>query len=359
MMKTEKRLLNVEELHSLSMECSRIPFLPPPSYGSDDEYFEDGISDGEDEEEDREKGNGVCSENSGDSSDDNGNTNSNSTDSSDNDDDNDDNNNDSRLQNSVNGDSNDDSNDDNDDDGSDGGDNVIKKIGNGNEDDNECVFSNSPTANDGYDHDSGFDNSDGDRNLSTTEKNDVKDNFEAIISKALKTSTDPSPSHSAITQAAPVSINHPMGVLLYTPNSLSEKDLKQHGLTQLEIIQIPDNSIDLKSGSSKRGSSSVPQTGKSEKTKKTRRAENVGEIDIKPKLNLEDKTAHLDITLPDEVDIFSLVIYTSSGIRNSLLLPLSTAPFRKLVDLTTAPKRNKTRVDWERIKSKSLSYSLV
>ena len=161
--------------------------------------------------------------------------------------------------------------------------------------------------------------------------------------------------HDAITQATD-SINHPTGALLYTTNSLSEKELKQHGLTQLEI-QIPGNSIGLKSVSSKQGSSSVPQTRKNGKTKKTRRAENVEEIGIKPRLNLEDKTAHLDITLPDEVDILSLVIYTSSGIRNSLLLPLSTAPFRKLVDLTTTPKRNKTRVDWERIKSKSLSYS--
>ena len=49
----------VEELHSLSMECSGIPFLPPPSYGSDDECYEDGISD----EEGREEGNATYSEN--------------------------------------------------------------------------------------------------------------------------------------------------------------------------------------------------------------------------------------------------------------------------------------------------------
>ena len=79
------------------------------------------------------------------------------------------------------------------------------------------------------------------------------------------------------------------------------------------------------------------------------------EIEIKPRLNLGDITAHLDITLPDEVDILSLVIYTSSGIRNSLLLPLSTAPFRKLVDLTARPKRGNTPKQWDRIKSKSLS----
>ena len=158
--------------------------------------------------------------------------------------------------------------------------------------------------------------------------------------------------HDAITQASD-SINHPTGALLYTTNSLSEKELKQHGLTQLNI-QIPGSSLGLKSGSSKQGSSSGPKTVKNEKTKKTRRAENVEEIGIKPQLNLGEKTAHLDITLPDEVEILSLIVYTSSGIRNSLLLPLSTAPFRKLVNLTTPPKRSKTREDWVRIKSKHL-----
>ena len=66
---------------------------------------------------------------------------------------------------------------------------------------------------------------------------------------------------------------------------------------------------------------------------------------------MENKTAHVDIKVPDEVEIFSLVIYTSSGIRNSLLLPLSSAPFKKLVDQSTPPKRNKTRDDWNKIKS--------
>jgi len=279
---------DAEESHS-SLECPRIPFLPPPSYGTDDEWdYEGGISDSD--EEGGEEGHASCSEN---------------IDSSDND-------NESRPQNS----SNEDSDDDN-----------ISEIST----------------------DIDNDSSDGDRNLSTTEKNDVKDNFEAIVSKVLGTSTAPSSSHIAVTQVP----NPPTGALLYTPNSLSEKELKQHGLTQLEI-QIPGNSIGLKSAPSKRGPSSVPQTGKSEKTKKTRRGENVEEIEIKPRLNMEEKTAHLDITLPDEVDIFSLVIYTSSGIRNSLLLPLSSAPFRKLADLTTTPKRSKTREDWKRIKSNDL-----
>ena len=143
---------------------------------------------------------------------------------------------------------------------------------------------------------------------------------------------------------------------------MGEKELKIHGLTQLEIsldgnsfkLSRPRPKVESKSGPSKRGSSSIQDTGSVQKTssKKTRRGENVQEVKIKPKLNMEDKTAHLDITVPDEIDILSLVIYTSSGIRNSLLLPLSAAPFWKLVDLTTPPKRSKTREDWNKIKSK-------
>ena len=324
---------NAEESDS---SCSGIPFLslPPPSYGIDDVWeYEDEISGSEEE------GAAGGGEEEGAASSNENNSNDGNTDSSDNDD-NDGKDGDSKPQNSNgNGDSDYDNSCNN------GSDNTVKKENE--DDDNRSIISDISTDT----SDSSDSSDDDNRNLSTGEKND---DFEAITSKALETPSIPSSSHSAITQA-PISINTPTGALLYAPNNLSEKDLKQHGLTQLKI-KIPDNSIGLKSIPSKRESSSASQTRKNGKTKKTRRAENVEEIEIKPRLNLEGKTAHLDITLPDEVDIFSLVIYTSSGIRNSLLLPLSTAPFRKLVDQTTTPKRNKTREGWNRIKGESLSW---
>ena len=297
------------------------------------------------EEEDEEKENATFSGDSGDGGS-NGNSGTSNSDSSD-----DDKCDDSKSQNSVNGDNDYDSNGHNGVDDNDNGDNVSEEIRNDNENenDNECSFSDSPSDDD----DGSVSSDDDDRNLSSLEKNDVKGSSKTAISKALKTATTPSILHGATTRARDSINQAPTGALLYTTNSLSQKELKQHGLTQLNI-QIPGNSLGLKSGSSKQGSSSDSKTGKNEKTKKTRRAENVEEIGIKPQLNLGEKTAHLDITLPDEVEILSLIVYTSSGIRNSLLLPLSTAPFRKLVNLTTPPKRSKTREDWVRIKSKHL-----
>ena len=322
----KNRPLNHGEVQP-GMEGLELKFLAPPSYGSGDEIYEDDMS----EEEDEEKENATFSGDSGNS------------DSSD-----DDKCDDGKSQN---GDNDYDSNDHNGVDDNDSGDNVNEEIRNDNENENdgECSYSDSPSDDDG----STSSDDGNDRNLSSLGKNGVKGSSKTAISKALKTATTPSISHDATTRARDSINQAPTGALLYTTNSLTQKELKQHGLTQLNI-QIPGSSLGLKSGSSKQGSSSGPKTVKNEKTKKTRRAENVEEIGIKPQLNLGEKTAHLDITLPDEVEILSLIVYTSSGIRNSLLLPLSTAPFRKLVNLTTPPKRSKTREDWVRIKSKRL-----
>ena len=63
------------------------------------------------------------------------------------------------------------------------------------------------------------------------------------------------------------------------------------------------------------------------------------------------KFGHLNVTVPDELELISLVIYTTTGIKNSLIVPLGTAQFRKLVDLTEKPKRKKTRESWMKIES--------
>ena len=201
-------------------------------------------------------------------------------------------------------------------------------------------------------------------NLTSVQKFDMRKKVNKIVSKALRGLSNPTdlppPSSTSTTTSVP-NVRAPTGGLFYAPAALGEEDLKTHGLTQLEI-SIEGNSLELrrprnnksKSGPSKRGPSSSLDTENAQKTltKKTRRTENAKGVEIQPKLNLENKTAHVDIKLPDEVEILSLVIYTSSGIKNSILLPLSSAPFRKLVDQTTPPKRKKTREDWNKIKSK-------
>ena len=159
------------------------------------------------------------------------------------------------------------------------------------------------------------------------------------------------------------------GRLFYAPSTMDEKDLKGRGLTQLEI-SLEGNSLSLRhpgekkpeskersskklkveEGPSKRGSSD-DATQKTSPKKKGRRAENVGDMKLTHRVDIKDKTGHLDIILPDEVDILSLVVYNSSGIKNSILLPLSDARFRKLVDQTSPPTRAETREKWDRIRS--------
>ena len=159
------------------------------------------------------------------------------------------------------------------------------------------------------------------------------------------------------------------GRIFYAPSTMDEKDLKGRGLTQLEI-SLEGNSLSLRhpgekkpeskersskklkveEGPSKRGSSD-DATQKTSPKKKGRRAENVGDMKLTHRVDIKDKTGHLDIILPDEVDILSLVVYNSSGIKNSILLPLSDARFRKLVDQTSPPTRAETREKWDRIRS--------
>ena len=234
------------------MEGLELKFLAPPSYGSGDEIYEDGMS----EEEDEEKENVAFSEDSGDGGS-NGNSATSNSDSSD-----DDKCDDGKSQN---GDNDYDSNDHNGVDDNDSGDNVNEEIRNDNENenDNECSFSDSPSDDDG----STSSDDGNDRNLSSLGKNGVKGSSKTAISKALKTATSPSISHDATTRARDSINQPPTGALLYTTNSLSQKELKQHGLTQLNI-QIPGNSLGLKSDSSKQGSSSGSKTGKKRENEK-------------------------------------------------------------------------------------------
>lgn len=164
------------------------------------------------------------------------------------------------------------------------------------------------------------------------------------------------------------------GRIFYAPSTMDGKDLEGRGLTQLEI-SLEGNSLSLRhpgdkkseskersskklkveEGPSKRGSSD-DATQKTSPKKKGRRAENVQDMKLTHRVDIKDKTGHLDIILPDEVDILSLVVYNSSGIKNSILLPLSDARFRKLVDQTSPPARAETREKWDRIRSEYFTF---
>ena len=142
----------------------------------------------------------------------------------------------------------------------------------------------------------------------------------------------------------------------------SDNKRKIENLTQLEI-EIKNKGIIMKHPGEKQNKKVKKSEEKSGKkrynnskneskssTKKTRRAENVTEVVMKAKI--VGKDCHLNLTFPDEVDIVSMVMYNSTGIKNALQIPFGNAQFRKMIDSTTEPPiRHKTRESWERLKS--------
>ena len=78
------------------------------------------------------------------------------------------------------------------------------------------------------------------------------------------------------------------------------------------------------------------------------------------KAKIVGKDCHLNITFPDEVDIVSMVMYNSTGIKNAMQIPFGNAQFRKMIDSTSEPPiRHKTRESWERLKSMYISFFII
>ena len=78
------------------------------------------------------------------------------------------------------------------------------------------------------------------------------------------------------------------------------------------------------------------------------------------KAKIVGKDCHLNLTFPDEVDIVSMVMYNSTGIKNAMQIPFDSAQFRKMIDSTSEPPiRHKTRESWERLKSMYISFLLL
>ena len=78
------------------------------------------------------------------------------------------------------------------------------------------------------------------------------------------------------------------------------------------------------------------------------------------KAKIVGKDCHLNLTFPDEVDIVSMVMYNSTGIKNAMQIPFGNAQFRKMIDSTSEPPiRHKTRESWERLKSMYISFFII
>ena len=79
---------------------------------------------------------------------------------------------------------------------------------------------------------------------------------------------------------------------------------------------------------------------------KKRKTENVSTILVECDLNSEKSTGHVELTVPNEVQILSLIVKSTTAMKNGLIIPLGNPTYKKLCDSTRKPKRSKSREKW-------------
>ena len=79
---------------------------------------------------------------------------------------------------------------------------------------------------------------------------------------------------------------------------------------------------------------------------KKRKIENVPTILAECNLSSEKSMGHVELTVPNEVQILSLIVKSSTAMKNGLIIPLGNPTYKKLCDSTRRPKRSKSREKW-------------
>lgn len=159
---------------------------------------------------------------------------------------------------------------------------------------------------------------------------ELKSGFENLVSSLVT-------SEGEATVTSPHS--GPCGSLFYSKSPLELDSIRENGLTQLKI-NFNGKVLGLRK----------PKSKKTEHAKINRRSKNSEDILVDSNLEIHLKSAHTTITLPDEIELFSLTVKNSTGIKNSLVIPLGVASYRKLANVAVEPKRKKTKADWLRIR---------
>ena len=127
-------------------------------------------------------------------------------------------------------------------------------------------------------------------------------------------------------------------------NSTKKKGKKKrNNLKQLNLV-IKDNTLkvcDLKDFPSE----TLKKNGQKVEGKK-RKIENVSTILAECNLSSEKSMGHVELTVPNEVQILSLIVKSSTVMKNGLIIPLGNPTYKKLCDSTRRPKRSKSREKW-------------
>ena len=63
-------------------------------------------------------------------------------------------------------------------------------------------------------------------------------------------------------------------------------------------------------------------------------------------LNSEKSTGHVELPVPNELQILSLIVKSTTAMKNGLIIPFGNPAYKKLCNSTTEPKRNNTREKW-------------
>ena len=118
---------------------------------------------------------------------------------------------------------------------------------------------------------------------------------------------------------------------------------KRNNLKQLNLV-IKDNTLkvcDLEDFPSE----TFKKNGQKVEGKK-RKIENVSTILAECNLSSEKSMGHVELTVPNEVQILSLIVKSSTAMKNGLIIPLGNPTYKKLCDSTRRPKRSKSREKW-------------
>ena len=67
---------------------------------------------------------------------------------------------------------------------------------------------------------------------------------------------------------------------------------------------------------------------------------------VKCNVNSEKSTSNVELTVPNEVQILSLIVKSTTAMKNGLIIPLGNPAYKKLCNSTMEPKRNNTREKW-------------
>jgi hypothetical protein len=84
---------------------------------------------------------------------------------------------------------------------------------------------------------------------------------------------------------------------------------------------------------------------------KNSKRKRVKDISADCKLAVTGTSGHVEITVPNELEILSVIVKTGTGMKNGIVLPLGNSQFRKLCNCSMEPKRIKTLTNWTAIQS--------